>query len=144
MPWRLVSKGSGVVSFAANAKGVNCPRERCTGRQTCHQFGLHHSTFSYQPRESAPRLAKPKAVLRRLSYEFPEWGYAKITRLLKEEGWRVGARRCNSHISSWDFVHDTTMRGGKLRILNVIDEYNCAPPKRIILSSFSMLSIPYL
>lgn len=27
------------------------------------------------------------------------------------------------HVWTWDFVHDTTMRGGKLRMLNIIDEY---------------------
>gem|GEM_PF-3727514 len=25
------------------------------------------------------------------------------------------------HVWTWDFVHDNTMRGGKLRVLNVID-----------------------
>jgi transposase InsO family protein len=28
-----------------------------------------------------------------------------------------------NHVWTWDFVHDTTVRGGKLRMLNVIDEY---------------------
>ena len=27
------------------------------------------------------------------------------------------------HVWTWDFVHDTTVRGGKLRMLNVIDEF---------------------
>ena len=27
------------------------------------------------------------------------------------------------HVWTWDFVHDTTVRGGKLRMLNIIDEY---------------------
>jgi putative transposase len=27
------------------------------------------------------------------------------------------------HVRTWDFVHDTTRRGGKLRMLNIIDEY---------------------
>ncbi|MEO0797502.1 MAG: IS3 family transposase [Verrucomicrobiota bacterium] len=27
------------------------------------------------------------------------------------------------HVWTWDFVHDTTVRGGKLRMLNVIDEH---------------------
>jgi transposase InsO family protein len=27
------------------------------------------------------------------------------------------------HVWTWDFVHDTTKRGGKLRMLNIIDEY---------------------
>jgi len=28
-----------------------------------------------------------------------------------------------NHVWTWDFVHDTTMRGGKLRMLTVLDEY---------------------
>lgn len=29
------------------------------------------------------------------------------------------------HVWTWDFMHDTTMRGRKLHRLNVIDEYTC-------------------
>ena len=83
-------------------------------------------------------------------------GYPKITRLLKKEGWNVGARKVQrlrrelglmvppkkprkrrqgvstglptaaahrNHVWSWDFIHDVTMRGGKLRMLTVLDEY---------------------
>jgi putative transposase len=83
-------------------------------------------------------------------------GYPKITRLLKGEGWNVGARKVQrlrrelglmvppkkprkrrqgvstglpttathrNHVWTWDFVHDVTMRGGKLRMLTVLDEY---------------------
>ncbi len=67
-------------------------RGRRSGRQACRHFGLHRSTFAYQPQDPAPWLAKLKASLRRLSRAFPEWGYAKFTRLLKGEGWQVGAR----------------------------------------------------
>jgi len=78
--------------------------------------------------------------------------YPKITKLLKNEGWKVGTRivqRLRRELGlavpkkrrrgpstglstkathrgqawTWDFVYDTTMRGGKLRMLNVIDEY---------------------
>lgn len=31
--------------------------------------------------------------------------------------------RTQTHVWTWDFVHDTTMRGGKLRMLTVLDEY---------------------
>ncbi len=27
------------------------------------------------------------------------------------------------YVWTWDFVHDTTVRGGKPRLLNMIDEY---------------------
>lgn len=131
-------------------------RGRCTARSACRHFGLHRSTFGYKPKEPAPWLAKLKSALRRVSRQFPEWGYAKITRLLKDEGWSVGARLVQrlrrelgltmppkrprqrrhvpstglpttathrGHVWTWDFVHDTTVRGGKLRMLNVIDEH---------------------
>lgn len=98
-----------------------------------------------------------KGALRRKSNEYPELGYEKITRLLKQEGWQVGARNVQrlrrelglavpakkakrrrqgvstglptrgkhrGHVWTWDFVHDTTKRGDKLRMLNILDEYS--------------------
>jgi transposase InsO family protein len=83
-------------------------------------------------------------------------GYPKVTKLLKDEGWKVGTRMVQrlrrelglavpakkpkkrrqdvstglptkathrGHVWTWDFVHDTTVRGGKLRMLNFIDEF---------------------
>ena len=35
---------------------------------------------------------KLKAAVRRLSRQYARWGYAKITKLLKDEGWQVGKR----------------------------------------------------
>ena len=129
---------------------------RCTGRSACRHFGLYRSTFAYKAKEPDAWLSRLKTALRRLSIEYPEWGYAKIACLLKEEGWEVGARMVQklrrelglaipakkpkgkrqgkstglptkalyrNHVWTWDFVHDTTMRGGQLRMLNVIDEY---------------------
>lgn len=40
----------------------------------------------------------------------------------KSTGLPTTAKHRN-HVWTWDFVHDTTMRGGKLRMLNIIDEY---------------------
>jgi transposase InsO family protein len=129
-------------------------RGRCTAREACRHFGLHRSTFGYAAKEPDAWMAKLKTALRRLSRLYPEWGYKKITRLLKKEGWRVGTRmiqklrrqlslmspkskpkQCRqgastglptkathpNHVWTWDFVHDTTMRGGKLRMLTVLD-----------------------
>ena len=131
-------------------------RGRCTARAACRHFGLHRSTFRYVAKQPNAWLAKLKAALRRLSNLHPEFGYPKITRLLQQEGWRVGCRRVQrlrrelglmvpkkkpkarrggvstglptkathrNHVWTWDFVHDTTVRGGKLRMLNVIDEH---------------------
>lgn len=131
-------------------------RGRCTARSACRHLGLHRSTFSYKAKRASAWLGGLKDRLATLSRQFPEWGYAKITRLLKDEGWGVGARliqglrrelglmvppkwtrqrrqgpstglpttaqhRC--HVWTWDFVHDSTIRGGKLRMLNIIDEH---------------------
>jgi len=67
-------------------------RGRCTAREACRHFGLHRSTFGYAAKEPDAWMAKLKTALRRLSRLYPEWGYKKITQLLKKEGWRVGAR----------------------------------------------------
>ena len=129
---------------------------RCSARSACRHFGLHRSTFDYRAKEPDAWLARLKTALRRVSNAHMELGYAKITRLLKAEGWEVGTRlvqrlrrelglavpsrkprkrrqgastglptkaRHRNHVWSWDFVHGTTKRGGKLRMLNVIDEH---------------------
>jgi transposase InsO family protein len=131
-------------------------RGRCSERAVCRHFDLHRSTFYYEAKEPDAWLGRLKAALRRLSRCHPEWGYAKIARLLKADGWGVGARLIQrlrrelglavppkkprqrrrgvstglptkathrNHVWSWDFVHDTTMRGGTIRLLTVIDEY---------------------
>ena len=35
---------------------------------------------------------KLKAAIRRLSRQYASWGYPKITKLLKDDGWQVGNR----------------------------------------------------
>ena len=66
--------------------------ERCTARAACRHFGLNRSTYAYRAKEADVWEAKLKGALRRKCNEHPELGYAKITRLLKQEGWQVGAR----------------------------------------------------
>ena len=90
---------------------------RCSGRTACRHFGLHRSTFSYEAKEPDAWLARLKAILRRLSNQSAELGYAKITCFLKEEGWKVGTRMVQR------LRRDTTVRGCTLRMLNVMDEY---------------------
>ena len=122
----------------------------------CRHLGLHRSTFSYEAKQPNAWLAKLKGMIRRLSLEYAEMGYVKITYLLKEQGWEVGTRlvqrirrelglmipaqkpkqrrrgistglptkaKHRHHVWSWDFVYDRTIRGGPLRMLNVIDEH---------------------
>jgi hypothetical protein len=67
-------------------------RGRCSGRAACRHFGLHRSTFAYQAKEPDAWLARLKTALRRVSNQYPELGYPKVARLLKNEGWKVGTR----------------------------------------------------
>jgi putative transposase len=128
----------------------------CSKREACRHFGLHRSTFAYEAREPDQWLFRLRGAVRKQSHKYPEYGYAKITALLKQEGWCVGKRliqqlrqemglRCptrkprkrrsgistglptqathRNHVWTWDFVQDTTVRGGKIRMLTVLDEY---------------------
>ena len=65
---------------------------RCTARAACRHFGLHRSTFAYQAKEPDAWLARLKSALRLMFNRHPEMGYPKITKLLKDEGWKVGTR----------------------------------------------------
>ena len=79
-------------------------------------------------------------ITRLLQAEGWKVGSRMVQRLRRELGLAVPARKPKrrrqgastglpteathrNHVWSWDFVHDRTMRGGKLRMLNVIDEY---------------------
>ena len=57
--------------------------------QVCRKKGISEQTFQYEAKEPDAWLARSKSALRRVSHANPELGYAKITRLLREEGWRV-------------------------------------------------------
>ena len=65
---------------------------RCSQRQACRFFRLHRSTFRYQARQPDAWMMRLRAAVRRLSGKYSRWGYAKITKLLKDEGWNVGKR----------------------------------------------------
>ncbi|MEM9913994.1 MAG: IS3 family transposase [Planctomycetota bacterium] len=86
-----------------------------------------------------PEFGYPK-ITRLLQAEGWRVGCRRVQRLRRELGLMVPrkkpkVRRCGvstglptkathrNHVWTWDFVHDTTVRGGKLRMLNVIDEY---------------------
>ena len=86
-----------------------------------------------------PEMGYPK-VTRLLKLEGWKVGTRLVQRLRRELGLAVPAKKPKrrrrgvstglptkaahrGHVWTWDFVHDTTVRGGKLRILNVIDEY---------------------
>ncbi len=65
---------------------------RCSGRQACRYFGLHRSTYQYEAKEADAWMKALKRAVRYYSLKYRKWGYAKITRLLKDEGWSVGKR----------------------------------------------------
>ena len=86
-----------------------------------------------------PELGYAK-IARLLQREGWRVGCRLVQRLRRELGLAVPnkkpkVRRCGistglptkathrGHVWTWDFVHDTTVRGGKLRMLNVVDEY---------------------
>ena len=86
-----------------------------------------------------PEWGYPK-ITRLLQREGWRVGCRLIQRLRRELGLAVPAKKPKvrrrgirtglptkakhrGHVWTWDFVHDTTVRGGKLRMLNVIDEY---------------------
>lgn len=131
-------------------------RGRCSGRQVCRWFRLNRSTFRYEAREPDAWMKALRTAVRRMSLRHRRWGYAKITRLLQQDGWEVGKRRVQAirrelglripqrkprqhrrgrstglptkathrgHVWCWDFIHDRTVRGGRLKMLTVADEY---------------------
>ena len=65
---------------------------RCSMRGACRYFHLHRSTYAYKAKHPDAWLTKLKAAVRRLSRQYARWGYPKITKLLKDEGWHVGNR----------------------------------------------------
>ena len=72
--------------------GIFVNRGLCIKRASCRHFGLHRSTFQYEEKQPNAWLARLKIALKRMSRLHPELVYAKITRLLKDEGWQVGNR----------------------------------------------------
>lgn len=72
--------------------GIFVNRGLCSERSACRHFGLHRSAFQYEAKQPNAWLARLKIALKRMSRLHPELGYPKITRLLKDEGWKVGNR----------------------------------------------------
>lgn len=86
-----------------------------------------------------PEMGYPK-IARLLKREGWSVGVRIVQRLRRELGLAVPAKKPKrrrrgpstglptkathrNHVWTWDFVHDTTMRGGTLRTLNILDEY---------------------
>jgi len=129
---------------------------RCSGHQACRYFKIHRSTYRYQAKEPDAWRKHLRAAVKHYSLKHRRWGYPKITKLLQDDGWRVGKRMVQTirrelglrvpkrkprrrrqggstglptkadhrgHVWTWDFVHDRTIRGGRLKMLTVVDEH---------------------
>lgn len=106
-----------------------------------------------------PRLVDNEQLrieIRRLSFQFPRFGYRRIHALLRELGWQVNVKRVRrirreeglqvkkkplykrrrgkggkppeqatapNHVWTIDFMQDRLSRGGKIRLLTVLDEF---------------------
>ena len=129
---------------------------RCSGHQACRYFKIHRSTYRYQAKEPDAWRKHLRAAVKHYSLKHRRWGYPKITKLLQDDGWKVGKRMVQTirrelglrvpkrkpkrrrqggstglptkadhrgHVWTWDFVHDRTIRGGRLKMLTVVDEH---------------------
>ena len=81
--------------------GIFVNRGLCRERAACRHFGLHRSTFQYEAKQPNAWVARLKIALKRMSPLHPELGYAKITLLLKDEGWQVGNRMAQRLRREW-------------------------------------------
>jgi putative transposase len=118
-------------------------------RRACRVLALHRSTKRRQPGPSAQGALV--ARIHALSERYPRFGYRTIFALLKGEQWAVRRLRKRAglqvvkkvrkrralgksttvptralspnHVWSYDFVHDETTDGRRLKCLTVLDEY---------------------
>ena len=61
-------------------------------RRACHALGQPRSTQRYKPLAKTDEVALISRILE-LVREFPRYGYRMITRLLRQEGWRINFKR---------------------------------------------------
>ena len=59
-------------------------RCQCSMRAACRYFHLHRCTYAYRSKYPDGWQTKLKVAVRRLSRQYARWGYAKITKLLKD------------------------------------------------------------
>ncbi len=76
-------------------------RGQCSMCAACRYFHLHRCTYAYKAKHPDAWLMKLKAAVRRLSRQYARWGYPKITKLLKDEGWEVLNVSCNVYDANW-------------------------------------------
>ena len=64
----------------------------CSRRRACRYLGLHRSSSRYEPKAASDWLLRLHQQVEALSRKYPRQGYRKLTRLLREQGWRVGRK----------------------------------------------------
>src|SRR5271165_312756 len=67
-------------------------RYKISERRACALLGQHRSTQRYQPIVSTEEQDLIEAM-NKLALKYPRWGYRSITRLLRDDGWKVNAKR---------------------------------------------------
>lgn len=124
-------------------------------RSACQLVGISRSSARYHPKERTEE-AVFKLKVRELANKHPNYGYRRITAVLRREGSSVNHKRVQriwkaeglqlprrkprkrrygpkgevihkaqyrNHVWSYDFLEEHTVKGKRLRILAVIDEF---------------------
>ena len=124
-------------------------------RSACQLVGISRSSARYKPKPN-PEEEAFKQQVRELAQQHPNYGYRRITAILRREGSNVNykrvqrvwqqeglqlpkkkprKRRCGpkgevihkaeyrNHVWSYDFLEEHTVRGKRIRILAVMDEF---------------------
>lgn len=124
-------------------------------RRACKLVGISRSSARYSPKPRPGETAFKQRV-RQLANQHPNYGYRRITAILRREGSQVNHKRVQriwqaeglqlprrkprkrwcgpkgevihkaqyrNHVWSYDFLEEHTVRGKRLRILAVIDEF---------------------
>jgi len=107
---------------------AKCRKDEAELIKKIHKLAIRHSRYGYR---------RITVLLRREGFRVNK---KRVHRIWKSEGLSLPRRRpkrrkmgstggivnkaeCPNHVWSYDFVEDRTERGGKLRILAIIDEY---------------------
>ena len=64
----------------------------CSQRRACRYLGLHRSSYRYLQKGPSDWLLRLHQQIEHLSHRYPRWGYRKLTRLLRREGWQAGRK----------------------------------------------------
>jgi putative transposase len=124
-------------------------------RRACQLVGISRSSARYTP-QPKPEEEAFKQQVRQLAQQHPNYGYRRITALLRREGSSVNYKRVQrvwqqeglqlprrkprkrrygpqgevvnkaqyrNHVWSYDFLEEHTVKGKRIRILAVMDEF---------------------